>query len=234
MLIEGGINVELTYESRIRVENSLLANVDEMIVRCKNNLIAKRCFDICISGFGLISLVIILILIGFTVRLNSSGPAIFKQVRIGKNGKQFQILKFRTMVDNSENKGLQITVENDSRITRIGRFLRRYKLDELPQLINVLKGDMSFVGPRPEVPKYVALYNEAQRNILRVRPGITDLASIEYRNESKILALSDDPERTYIEEIMPKKFELNVEYLRDVSLKRDINLILKTIVLSIR
>lgn len=124
---------------------------------------------------------------------------------------------------------MQITVSGDNRITRVGRFLRKYKLDELPQLVNVLLGDMSFVGPRPEVPKYVALYNEYQKNVLKVKPGITDLASIEYRNENDLLAQSNDPEKVYIEEIMPKKLELNLEYIRNFSVINDIKLILKTI-----
>lgn len=226
--------MELSYGSRINVESTSLANVDKMTERCKSSLIAKRCFDIFLSCFGIISLVFILLFICCAVKIDSSGPVLFKQVRVGRNGREFSILKFRTMIEDSESKGLQLTVGKDKRITRVGQFLRRYKLDELPQLFNVLKGDMSFVGPRPEVPKYVALYSETQRNILKVRPGITDLASIEYRDESSLLAKSDDPERTYIEEIMPRKFELNAEYLSGISMKKDLELIMKTLVLIIR
>lgn len=226
--------MELVYQGRIDVDSTSLSNIDLVLERNKYIAVAKRFFSIILSCLGLIALALVFLLIGYAIKSDSRGPIIFRQDRVGRNGRIFQILKFRTMVHETESKGLQITVANDFRITKVGRLLRKYKLDELPQLINVLKGDMSFVGPRPEVPKYVALYNETQRNILKVRPGITDPASIEYRDESKILAMSDDPERTYIEEIMPKKFELSAEYLRNASLKSDMELIIKTVVLAIR
>lgn len=133
------------------------------------------------------------------------------------------------MVVDAEKKGMQITVGRDSRITKSGHFLRKFKLDELPQLINVLLGDMSFVGPRPEVPKYVAMYDEKQINVLKVKPGITDLASIEYKDENTLLGQSDDPEKTYIEEIMPRKLKLNIEYIMNLSIIFDTKLIFKTI-----
>lgn len=228
------MGLELVYQGRIDVDSTSLSNIDLVLERNKYIAVAKRFFSIILSCLGLIALALVFLLIGYAIKSDSRGPIIFRQDRVGRNGRIFQILKFRTMVHETESKGLQITVANDFRITKVGRLLRKYKLDELPQLINVLKGDMSFVGPRPEVPKYVALYNETQRNILKVRPGITDPASIEYRDESKILAMSDDPERTYIEEIMPKKFELSAEYLRNASLKSDMELIIKTVVLAIR
>lgn len=206
-----------------------LSEIDETLKRKKFQFFLKRLFDIIFSLFGLIILLPIFLIIAIAIKIDSNGPVFFKQTRVGKNGKEFKILKFRTMIADAEKKGMQITVSGDNRITRVGRFLRKYKLDELPQLVNVLLGDMSFVGPRPEVPKYVALYNEYQKNVLKVKPGITDLASIEYRNENDLLAQSNDPEKVYIEEIMPKKLELNLEYIRNFSVINDIKLILKTI-----
>ncbi len=204
--------------------------IDHILRKKRLQLIIKRIFDIIVSLIGLIALLPFFLIIAFAIKVDSTGPIFFKQVRISKNGKEFEIYKFRTMIQDAESKGMQITVEKDSRITKVGKFLRKSKIDELPQLINVLKGDMSFVGPRPEVPKYVALYDKDQRNILKVRPGITDIASIEYRDESSILAKSMDPEKTYIEEIMPKKIELNLIYIRNISVLYDVVLICKTIV----
>ena len=169
-----------------------------------------------------------MIIIAILIKLDSKGPIFFKQVRVTKNGREFKILKYRTMRVGSD-KYSQITVGKDSRITKVGDFLRKYKLDEIPQLINVLIGDMSLVGPRPEVPKYVALYTEKQREILKVRAGITDYASIEFSNENDILANETDPEKAYIEKIMPRKIELNKKYLSEISVMTDIKIILLTI-----
>ena len=169
-----------------------------------------------------------MIIIAILIKLDSKGPIFFKQVRVTKNGREFKILKYRTMRVGSD-KYSQITVGKDSRITKVGDFLRKYKLDEIPQLINVLIGDMSLVGPRPEVPKYVALYTEEQRGILKVRAGITDYASIEFSNENDILANETDPEKAYIEKIMPRKIELNKKYLSEISVMTDIKIILLTI-----
>ena len=169
-----------------------------------------------------------MIIIAILIKLDSKGPIFFKQVRVTKNGREFKIFKYRTMKIGSD-KYSQITVGKDSRITKIGDFLRKYKLDEIPQLINVLLGDMSLVGPRPEVPKYVALYTEEQREILKVRAGITDYASIEFSNENDILANEVDPEKAYIEKIMPKKIELNKKYLSEISVITDVKIILLTI-----
>ena len=154
----------------------------------------------------------------------------FKQKRVGKNKEIFEIYKFRTMVTDAEKLGKQITVGNDSRITRVGKFIRKCKLDEFPQLINVLKGEMSLVGPRPEVPRYVDLYDEYQEQILLVQPGITDYASIEFRNENEILGESDNPDKTYIEDIMPTKIDLNMKYIKNISIVEDIKLIFVTLV----
>ena len=169
-----------------------------------------------------------MIIIAILIKLDSKGPIFFKQVRVTKNGREFKIFKYRTMRVGSD-KYSQITVGKDSRITKVGDFLRKYKLDEIPQLINVLIGDMSLVGPRPEVPKYVALYTEEQREILKVRAGITDYASIEFSNENDILANETDPEKAYIEKIMPRKIELNKKYLSEISVMADIKIILLTI-----
>ena len=188
----------------------------------------KRIFDITLSLFGLIILLPFMLIIAILIKIDSKGPVFFKQIRVTKNGKEFKIFKYRTMRVGSD-KYSQITVGKDGRITKLGSFLRKYKLDEIPQLINVLIGDMSLVGPRPEVPKYVALYTDEQKEILKVRAGITDYASIEFSNENDLLALEKDSEKAYIEKIMPKKIELNKKYLSEISMLTDIRIILLTI-----
>ena len=188
----------------------------------------KRIFDITLSLFGLIILLPFMLIIAILIKIDSKGSVFFKQIRVTKNGKEFKILKYRTMRVGSD-KYSQITVGKDGRITKIGSFLRKYKLDEIPQLINVLIGDMSLVGPRPEVPKYVALYTDEQKEILKVRAGITDYASIEFSDENDLLALEEEPEKAYIEKIMPKKIELNKKYLSETSVLTDIKIILLTI-----
>lgn len=189
----------------------------------------KRVFDIISSLSVLLILSPFLLLICLLIPLTSKGSPFFSQTRIGKNAEPFKLLKFRTMKVNSEAKG-QITVgSRDSRVTRFGYFLRRTKLDELPQLVNILKGEMSVVGPRPEVEKYVRLYSDEQRKVLTVRPGLTDLASIEYINENEILGKSDSPEEDYIHKIMPEKLALNLAYIEKQSFFFDLKLIFKTI-----
>ena len=188
----------------------------------------KRIFDIILSLFGLMILFPFMLIIAILIKLDSKGPVFFKQIRVTKNGREFKIFKYRTMRVGSD-KYSQITVGKDNRITKIGAFLRKYKLDEIPQLINVLIGDMSLVGPRPEVPKYVALYTDEQKEILKVRAGITDYASIEFSDENDLLASEEDPEKAYIEKIMPKKIELNKKYLSEISILTDIKIILLTI-----
>ena len=188
----------------------------------------KRIFDITLSLFGLIILLPFMLIIAILIKIDSKGSVFFKQIRVTKNGKEFKIFKYRTMRVGSD-KYSQITVGKDGRITKLGSFLRKYKLDEIPQLINVLIGDMSLVGPRPEVPKYVALYTDEQKEILKVRAGITDYASIEFSDENDLLASEEDPEKAYIEKIMPKKIELNKKYLSEISILTDIKIILLTI-----
>lgn len=173
-----------------------------------------RLFDIFFSALGLIILFPFFVVFYLLIRIESKGGAFYIQERIGKNGKPFGLYKFRTMRVGSDTEGLLTVGERDSRITRIGYILRKTKIDELPQLLNVLKGDMSLVGPRPEVRKYTDLYTEEQRKVLSVRPGITDYASIEYVNENELLSKADAPERMYIEEVMPDKIKLNMKYLK--------------------
>ncbi|MFH1699533.1 MAG: sugar transferase [Candidatus Zixiibacteriota bacterium] len=189
----------------------------------------KRLFDLIVSLMGLLLLFPFLIVIGLAILLFMGWPIFYRQVRVGKNGQNFRIIKFRSMIKNADKQGPEFTTGGDSRITSLGRFLRNSKLDELPQLINVLMGNMSLVGPRPEVPRFVALYTERQKQVLSVRPGLTDPASIAYRNEEKILAEYEDSEKAYIEEIMPSKLELNLEYLRGANFTTDLSLIFKTI-----
>ncbi len=190
---------------------------------------AKRLFDIALSLLALALLCPLLLAVALWVRLDSPGPVLFRQQRVGRGGRPFAILKFRTMQVNAEAAGLQITVGQDPRITRAGAWLRRSKLDELPQLLNVLRGEMSMVGPRPEVPRYVALYPADQRaTVLSVRPGITDLASLAFRDESTLLARSADPERTYVEEILPIKLRHACDYVAQRSLWLDLRIIART------
>ena len=194
------------------------------------NRTIKRLFDILASGIGIIILSPVLLIIALRIKTGSDGPVFFKQVRVGKDGKEFEILKFRTMVVDAEKMGRQITVGADNRITKVGGFLRKYKLDELPQLFNVFKGDMSLVGPRPEVPRYVKLYTEEQRKVLNVKPGITVLASIRYRDENELLGQAENPDEFYINTIMPDKLALNLEYINKSNVFYDIYIIIETII----
>ncbi len=189
----------------------------------------KRCFDIIFAFFGIMLLLWLFLIIAMAIKCSSEGPVLFKQERVGRYGKTFKIWKFRSMIVNAESKGMQITTGCDNRITRVGKFIRKTKIDELPQLFNVLSGKMSFVGPRPEVLKYVALYNDDQLRVLSVKPGITDLASIEFRNENDLLKDDENPEKKYIEDIMPKKLALNLKYIEKAGFFYDISLIFKTI-----
>jgi lipopolysaccharide/colanic/teichoic acid biosynthesis glycosyltransferase len=189
----------------------------------------KRVFDFICSFIGFIILLPLFVIISIIIILDSKGGVFYKQVRVGKDNIDFKLLKFRTMAAGSDKKGLLTVGGRDSRITRSGYFLRKYKLDELPQLINVMTGDMSLVGPRPEVRKYVDLYNEEQKKVLIVLPGITDYASIEYSNENELLARSADPEKTYIEEVMPAKLKLNAKYIVEQGLGTDLKIIFRTL-----
>ena len=204
-------------------------DIVRILRRKRPQRIAKRAFDVLISGGALLLLWLPFLAVALAVRLDSPGPVFFRQERIGLGGRPFRIFKFRSMVADAEQRGLAITVGGDARITRVGAWLRKTKLDELPQLINVFLGQMSFVGPRPEVPRYVAMYTPYQRQVLLVRPGITDYASIAYRNENDLLAGAPDPEARYVDEIMPDKIELNMKYIREMSPLTDLRIILRTL-----
>lgn len=190
---------------------------------------AKRAFDLFWSILGLVVLSPLLLLVALLVKVEDGGPIFFRQVRIGRGGRPFRIWKFRTMVVDAEHRGRALTVGEDSRITRIGRHLRSTKLDEFPQLLNVVAGEMSLVGPRPEVPRYVERYSEAQRAILGLRPGITDLASIKYRHESELLGQAEDPEATYVNEVLPDKIRINLAYAAGAGVGSDFLVILATL-----
>ena len=224
----------MTKGEKTMQKNDRPMDIADVLARRKPQLIAKRAMDIVLSACALAVLWPLLLLIALAIWIDDPGPVFYRQVRVGRNGKTFRIFKFRSMVMDADKKGLAITVGRDSRITRVGTVLRKTKLDELAQLLNVILGQMSFVGPRPEVPKYVELFTPYQRQVLLVRPGITDYASIAYRNENDLLAGAPNPEAMYIEQIMPDKIELNMKYLREISPLADIRLILKTIVAVIK
>jgi lipopolysaccharide/colanic/teichoic acid biosynthesis glycosyltransferase len=190
---------------------------------------AKRAFDILFSLVSLIILSPLLLLVAAWIKRDSHGPVFYRGVRVGKHGEPFRIYKFRTMVVNAEKIGGASTADSDPRITQIGRFLRRYKLDELPQFINVFRGEMSIVGPRPEVQHYVSMFSEEERVILSVRPGITDWASLWNSDEGAVLAGSPDPEKTYLEKIRPEKIRLQLKYVKNRSFLADIGIIAQTL-----
>lgn len=189
----------------------------------------KRLFDVIFSALGIIITFPILILFALLIKLSSKGPVFYRGKRVGRFGKFFRIYKFRTMVEEAEKLGGPSTAGDDPRITKAGKFLRKYKLDELPQLINVLKGEMSIVGPRPEVQHYVDMFNEEEKAILNVRPGITDWASLWNPDEGAILAGSPDPEKTYMEKIRPQKIKLQLRYVREKSFWTDLKIIFLTL-----
>jgi len=193
-----------------------------------------RFFDFILSLVGLVVLAPILIVLAIWIKIDSKGPVFYKQVRVGQNGIDFGLFKFRSMVVDADKKGLITVGGRDPRITRSGYFIRKYKLDELPQLINVLVGDMSLVGPRPEVRKYVDLYTDEQQKVLSVKPGITDYASIEYMDENEILGKSRDPEKTYIEEIMPEKIKYNMKYIQNKNVSEYFKIIFLTLLKIVR
>ena len=188
----------------------------------------KRIFDVTASGLGLLLLSPLFLIVAIWIRLDSPGPVFYRQTRVGRYNKDFRLLKFRSMRIGSDKKGLITVGGRDPRVTRSGYWIRKYKLDELPQLINVFKGDMSLVGPRPEVRKYVDLYTTEQLHVLDVRPGITDMASIRYRNENELLEQAADPEQFYRDTVMQDKLRINLEYISDHSFFKDIKIILMT------
>ncbi len=189
----------------------------------------KRLFDIFFSLLGITILFIPLFIVSVLVMVTSKGGIFYKQIRVGKDGVDFSLLKFRTMKPGSDKTSLLTVGEKDNRVTKIGFPLRKYKIDEFPQLLNVFLGDMSLVGPRPEVRKYVDLYNSEQKHVLSVKPGMTDYASIEYSKENELLGKAENPERAYVNEIMPAKLKLNLQYIKEQTLFTDLKIIFRTI-----
>ncbi len=194
----------------------------------REQIMLKRTFDIVASGLGLLALAPLFAVVALWIKCDSQGSVFYRQVRVGRGNRDFRLFKFRSMRPDSDRLGLITVGGRDPRVTRSGYYIRKYKLDELPQLINVFKGDMSLVGPRPEVRKYVDMYTPEQMRVLDVRPGITSLASIRYRNENDILAASDNPDRTYVEKVMPDKLAIDLEYVPKANLWTDIRLIFAT------
>lgn len=195
---------------------------------------AKRTYDLLLSGVGLLLVWPVLLALGLIIRVFDGAPVLFRQTRVGRQGRPFRILKFRTMRPNAERAGASVTQAGDPRVTRVGRWLRKTKLDELPQLWNVFTGDMSLVGPRPEVPQYVARYNAEQKRVLELRPGITDLATLLYLNEEELLRGRPDVERVYLEEVMPRKIQLTLAYAAGANLWEDTKVILRTVLPRLR
>lgn len=191
-------------------------------------IMMKRAFDILASGLGLLVVSPLFAIIAIWIKADSKGPVFYRQTRVGRDNKDFRLFKFRSMRPDSDKLGLITVGGHDPRVTRSGYYIRKYKLDEFPQLINVFKGDMSLVGPRPEVRKYVELYTPEQLRVLSVRPGITSLASIRYRNENEILAAAEDPDKCYVEQVMPDKLAIDLEYVGKANLWTDIKLIFST------
>lgn len=191
----------------------------------------KRLLDMLVAALGLLLLAPVLVAVGLLVKLTSPGPILFRQERIGRHFRPFLICKFRTMVEDAPQRGGQVTCSHDPRITPVGRLLRKLKIDELPQLLNVLKGEMSLVGPRPEVRRYVELFRDDYQEILEVRPGITDLASIAFRDEAEILSRMSDPEDAYVRRVLPAKIRLAKQYVARSSLRLDLTILGKTMLL---
>lgn len=194
----------------------------------------KRIFDILLSGIGLLLLSPLFFVLALWIKCDSHGPVFYKQLRVGRGNRDFTLYKFRSMTVGSNRKGLITVGRDDPRVTRAGYYIRKYKFDELPQLINVFKGDMSLVGPRPEVRKYIEMYTPEQMKILTMRPGITDPASIKYRNENELLATTEHPEEFYIKVIMQDKLAINLQYLESHTLFKDFKIILNTFVSILR
>lgn len=201
----------------------------DILSKRRGSIVLKRAFDIIVSLIVLIFLIIPIIIISVCIKVNSPGPVFFRQQRVTKYGRVFRIFKFRTMVVNAESLGSMVTTKGDSRVTSIGRTLRKYRLDELPQIFNVVSGDMTFVGTRPEVKKYVDLYKDEYYATLLLPAGITSLTSIMYKDEEKLLASSDDADEVYINTILPEKMKYNLQYTKDFGFWYDIKIMLKTV-----
>lgn len=211
------------------MQNEEVKKYYDIIKGKKGSLILKRLFDILASLILLIILSPLFIIFSIMIKLDSKGPVMFKQNRVTENGRIFKIFKFRTMVENADKNGSQVTVKDDNRVTKIGKFLRKFRLDEIPQLINILIGDMSFVGTRPEVPKYVELYTDEMKATLLMKAGVTSLASIKFKDEEKLLQMDGNIDKIYIENILPQKMQYNLEYLKRFNFFYDIKLMFMTL-----
>ncbi len=211
------------------MKNKKVKEYFDLLQRQKSALKCKRAFDIVVSFMILVILSPFFLLLAVAIKIDSRGPVFYRQVRVGQYDEDFRIFKFRTMVANADKIGLSLTTGGDPRITRVGRMIRKCRLDEFSQLLNVLCGDMSLVGPRPEVRRYVQVYRPEYMATLLVRPGITATSSIAFRNEDELLAKGEDPEKIYVEEVLPKKMALNLEYLRHISVAGDIKIMFQTV-----
>ena len=211
------------------MQNEAVTPYIDILAKKKFSLFGKRLFEVIIASLVLIIVLPVFALIAIAIKLDSKGAVFYRQVRVARYNKDFRIFKFRTMVSDADKKGSQITVGGDSRITRVGKFLRITRLDEFPQMMNILIGDMSLVGPRPEVRRYVEHYTPEQMATLLIRPGVTGTASIVFKDENDMLTASENPETTYIEEILPIKMGINLQYVKELSFFGDIWIVLKTI-----
>ncbi len=216
------------------LQNSEVKAYYDSLVKKNNVLVIKRLFDLVFGIIGMIVLLPFMLIIAISIKLDSKGPIVYKQKRITQYGRVFEIYKFRTMVINADKLGSLVTKENDPRITKVGKFLRKYRLDETSQIFNIIKGDLSFVGTRPEVQRYVDAYTNEMYATLLLPAGVTSLASIEFKDEDALLADSSDVDKTYIEEVLPLKMKINLEYLTNFNIFSDIKIIFKTLLIFIR
>ena len=217
-----------------RMQNEAVRPYYEQLQKKKVSLFLKRCIDVSLSSALLLFLAPVMLLIGIAVRIDSPGPALFRQVRVTQYGRQFRIFKFRTMVNHADKMGTQVTASGDARITRLGRMMRHYRLDELPQLLNIFLGDMSFVGTRPEVVKYVREYTDEMTATLLLPAGVTSEVSIQYKDEEKLLADVEDVDEAYIHVVLPEKMEYNLKSLRDFSLIHELKIMVDTVIAVFR
>lgn len=217
-----------------RMQNEAVRPYYEQLQKKKVSLFLKRCIDVSLSSALLLLLAPVMLLIGIAVRLDSPGPALFRQVRVTQYGRQFRIFKFRTMVNHADRMGTQVTASGDARITRLGRKMRHYRLDELPQLLNIFLGDMSFVGTRPEVVKYVREYTDEMTATLLLPAGVTSEVSIQYKDEEKLLADAEDVDEAYIHVVLPEKMEYNLKSLKDFSLIHELRIMVDTVIAVFR
>lgn len=213
-----------------RFQNDSVKEYYDILKSKSISLMSKRVFDICASLVLIVLLLPVFVVLGVWIKLDSRGEIIFRQTRVTKYGKEFQILKFRTMVKDAPLLGSAVTIGEDPRITKVGRAIRKYRLDELPQLFNVLAGDMSFVGTRPEVPKYVEKYTDEMYATLLMPAGVTSIASIKFKDEEELLTNATDPDYTYVNEVLPKKMVFNLEYIREYSFVEDVAICIKTVI----